>query len=255
MSAVARRFLLALGLLTPALSLSAPADPVTEVVPLTARTPDELVPIISALAGNDGSVTAFAGQLVIRATPERMAEIRRVLTEIDHPARRLVIHVRRRDAHGPETGDADRGRLATRGAGESVQRVLALEGHAADLQAGVSEPVAVGDAYWGGWMRGQERVIAYRDATTGFRVVPRLAGEDVTLEIVQHAVRSAGGAPTPPFTVQGAETTVRGRLGEWIPLAASASVTRSGRGPARAYGTRREGDVRIDVMVEVLPDR
>ena len=115
MSAVARRFLLALGLLTPALSLSAPADPVTEVVPLTARTPDELVPMISALAGNDGSVTAFAGQLVIRATPERMAEIRRVLTEIDHPARRLVIHVRRRDAHvrdDPEAPGEQDGRQA-----------------------------------------------------------------------------------------------------------------------------------------------
>jgi hypothetical protein len=250
-----------------ALAGAVPAEPVTEVIPLNARLPEEVIPAIRPLAGPDGSVTAFGGKLVVRASPARLEDIRRVLADIDHPPRRLVIHVRQRAAGSSDASGGgvvvQRGTVGaqvrshqTRGAGDSTQRVMALEGQPTQIQAGVSVPVTTSEATFGGWWPGQERSVAYRDATAGFRVVPRLAGDTVTLEIDQHAVRAQGGAQTPPFSVQGAQTTVRGRLGEWLPLGTvTTSATQASRGIANTFSTRREGDVQVEVMVEALPDR
>ena len=175
--------------------------------------------------------------------------------------------MRQRDAHGIDAtgaGAVARGGTAgarvrshqTRSAADVGQRVLAVEGQPAQIQAGVSVPVTLGEGFYGGWVPGMERLVGYRDATAGFRVVPRVAGDQVTLEIQQHAVRPQGGAQTPPFALQSAETTVRGRLGEWLPLGAvTSTATQSGRGVTNIRSTRREGDVQLEVMVEVLPDR
>ena len=250
-----------------ALTLPVAAEPVTEVIPLNARLPEEVIPTLRPLVGQDGSVTAFGGKLVVRAEPARLEDVRRVLDEIDHPPRRLVIHVRQRDALNASASGGgvvvQRGTVGaqvrnrqTRGAGDAAQRVMAVEGQPAQILAGVSVPVTTAEASFGGWWPGQERAIAYRDATAGFRVIPRLAGDSVTLEVQQHAVRPQGGAQTPPFAVQEAQTTVRGRLGEWLPLGAvTTSAAQTGRGIASTFGTRREGDVQVEVMVEALPDR
>ena len=254
-------------LITPLLAAVAVAQTFTEVVPLRSRLPEDVIPAIRPLLGPDEGISAFGGQLIVRATPERMEEIRQLLAQLDHPLRRLVIHVRQRAAGSSDAGGGgvvvQRGTVGaqvrshqTRGAGDSTQRVMALEGQPAQIQAGVSVPVTTSEATFGGWWPGQERSVAYRDATAGFRVVPRLAGDTVTLEIEQHAVRAQGGAQTPPFSVQGAQTTVSGRLGEWLPLGTvTTSATQAGRGIANTFSTRREGDVQVEVMVEALPDR
>jgi type II secretory pathway component GspD/PulD (secretin) len=250
-----------------ALALPVGAEPVTDVIPLNARLPEEVIPTLRPLVGPGGSVTAFGGKLVVRAEPSRLEDVRRVLEEIDHPPHRLVIHVRQRDALNADLSGGgvvvQRGTVGaqvrnrqTRGAGDATQRVMALEGQPAQILAGVSVPVTTNEASFGGWWPGQERTIAYRDATAGFRVVPRLAGDSVTLEIQQHAVRPQGGAQAPPFAVQEAQTTVCGRLGEWLPLGAvTTNASQTGRGIARSFSTRREGDVQVEVMVELLPDR
>lgn len=269
-------------LLTTALVASALAQTTTEVVPLRARLPDEVAPAIRPLAGPDGAVTTFGGQLIVRATPERLAEIKAVLAEIDHPAKRLVIHVRRRDAHhgtGRGAGVNARADLGdsvtiqtgpgrprpgadvhlrdrrTLGESERSEGVQTIEGRPAFIRAGTEVPVTEWQSFGGGQLPYYERGVGYRDATAGFYVTPRLAGDEVVLEIAQQAVQ-AGTGNTPSFNVQQAATTLRARPGQWVSLGGvSGSAAQSSRGIASQYSTRRSEDAVIEVMVEVLPDR
>ncbi len=59
-----------------ALALPVAAEPVTEVIPLNARLPEEVIPTLRPLVGQGGSVTAFGGKLVVRAEPARLEGMR-----------------------------------------------------------------------------------------------------------------------------------------------------------------------------------
>ena len=142
-----------------------------------------------------------------------------------------------------------------------LQTVQALEGRSALVQLGQSVPVRerqVARSIVGG--RVVEHVIEggvdYRDANTGFLVVPRLTGDRVTLEIsaqrqafIPDARGSAdvGRHPSVPDTRGGIDTqrvmtTVSGRLGEWIEVSSMSEERGSDREVllGRAGGTRTE---------------
>lgn len=249
-----RRILAAL--VSGALTAAALAQARTEVMPLASRLPEDVVPVLQPLLGPDESVAAFGGQLIVRATPERLEEIRQLLAQIDHPPRRLVVHVRQRDAHRGSSGANLPPRdLRTQGANERSERIQTLEGRPAFIRSGASVPVPTWQSFGGGALPFAERGVDYRDATAGFVVTPRLAGDEVVLEIARQAVRAGPGSP-PAFAVTEAATTLRARPGEWVTLgAASDSVAQDGRGIVRRHATRRADDTAIEVMVEVLPDR
>jgi len=76
------------------------------------------------------------------------------------------------------------------------QRVQVLEGGRAFISAGRSTPV-----YDGG---------SFRETSSGFEAIPRLAGDGVLVEIAQRHDALA--------RQQALSTTVRGRLGEWLEI-------------------------------------
>ncbi len=65
-----------------------------EVIPLHYRKAEQVLPVIQPLLGRESSVSAFQNQLVVRATPAELAQVRRVLASIDTAPRRLLITVR-----------------------------------------------------------------------------------------------------------------------------------------------------------------
>jgi hypothetical protein len=232
-------------------------DAITEVIPLAARLPQEVIPVIQPLAGPDGVVTAFGGKLIVRAAPERVAEIRQVLAEIDRPPKRLVVHVRHRwagqeagtsRAPGPEVRFRD---LRTRGARDAEERVQTLEGQPAFIRYGVSVPVPAGGTYEIAPGIVQPGGVDFRDATTGFWVTPRVVGNEILLDI-SHEATNPGPSPL-TFSVREAAGTLRVRPGEWTSLGGvSGTATTDVRGLVRRHGTARESDASVDVMVEVL---
>jgi type II secretory pathway component GspD/PulD (secretin) len=201
-------------------------------------------------------VSAVGGRLVVRATPEQMEEIRQVLAEIDVPPRRLVIHVRHRDAHqGSATTTFGLRDRRTLGQNERAERVQTLDGRPAFISSGVSVPVPTWQSYGGEPLSYVEQGVDYRDATSGFYVTPRLAGDEVELEVSQQTVRPGPGV-LPTFAVAQAATTLRVRPGQWVTLGGvSGSAAQDARGIVRQYSTRRTDDLAIQLMVEVLPDR
>ena len=193
------------------------------------------------MLGRDSSVSVHRNTLVIRGTQAEVAEIRKVLTAIDRPPRRLLIEVRNSSGqsfstqglgYGVDTGNVRIGEAPppgsqgqvrylgaeTRGQADTVQRVRALEGQPALIRAGESVPIYQGyqGVVGGGFVQGYE--VQYRDAIQGFHALPRVNGDRVTVEIYQQADPYQPGGT---FSRQDASTVVEGRLGEWMTLAST----------------------------------
>jgi hypothetical protein len=237
------------------LAARAAADEV-EVVQLTYRTAEQLIPTLRPLVEPGGALTGQRNMLVIRASRANIAQIKQVVATLDTQPRRLLISVRQ-DAAGAftERGAGVSGTIASgnarvginepprarsgvsagiyesHGAGSDrmTSQVQALEGSPAYVATGQSMPVrstVVTPAPGGGSV--VQSTTTFQTAASGFYVTPRLSGDRVVLEIVpQRAVPGPQGS----VNVQQVVTTATGRLGEWIELggvAQSAAGSQSG---------------------------
>jgi type II secretory pathway component GspD/PulD (secretin) len=257
-----RRFLASLLLLLVAM----PARAELEILTLRHRTVDQVLPALQPFVEPGGAIQGMSGQIIVRASPQNIAELRRLLESIDTPARRLLISVTQDAAtatRAAAVGVGVRGRgneveLAvaagdrrSRGTENIAQQVQALEGSPATISVGTAVPTAV--TTWG-----PNGVLTntggFAQFNTGFSVTPRLAGERVFLDIApQRASVQAGGSAS----VQRVATSVSGRVGEWIPLG-GISTERSAQGASIGGITGRSAGTEattggVWVRVEVLP--
>jgi hypothetical protein len=237
-----------------------------EVISLGFRSAEEMIPLIAPLVGPNGAVTGLRNQLVVRTTPERLAQIRELIAQIDRAPRRLLITVRtRRVGSGADRGGAVSGEIgngarvtarvwsdeATR-EGEDEQRLQVLEGNPAFILSGVLVPYRVrtvmrdasGRSIW-------QDSTAWQEVDSGVEVVPRLSGDRVVLDIRPRRRRLEGDGRV---AVEAAATTVSGRLGEWIELfglSHGGEVEAGGIGHFRTASEAAES--RIRVRVDLLP--
>lgn len=268
--------------------LSAFAQEKIEVITLSYRTAEQVIPLIQPLVGKDGAVTGIQNRLVIRTSPDRLAQIKRVIASIDTKPRRLMIVVRQnitREALAQEASvfgsvGTDQARVRVpETAGESgarvelgsqrkrvgakinstrdiessadVQRVQVLEGNAAFIRVGQSVPIPSRTVVRNGRQVTVVEETQFQDVTSGFTVLPRVSGSDVTLEInPQRNTLGSRGA----VNVQQASTVLSGRIGEWIELGGVGQQGASS-GSGTVYSTQ---DVSSDnrsifVKVEEIP--
>jgi type II secretory pathway component GspD/PulD (secretin) len=142
----------------------------------------------------------------------------------------------------------------------NTQTLQVLEGNSAFITVGQSVAVPQRQVTRS-IVNGQivERVSSgaeYRDAQSGFYVLPRISGDRVTLDIspqLESFAAPAQNLPLGSINTQRATTTVAGRLGEWIELGgiAQGSVNRQ----AVILGSSRETSAdnrRILVKVEEM---
>ena len=253
------------------------ADYPIEVIELKARTLDEVLPVVRPLVGDDAAVTGMGNNLIIKASPAQVAAVRKLLAEIDRPPKRLLITVSNQgenfggtsgyaasadikigqgqvgiNSPGRPVGDSH-GRIAlhdtdTRGSRTASQQVQALEGRPAYISAGAQVPVRERQEFSVNGVPYRREVTGLRDVSSGFYVVPRVSGEFVSLEILQHDDRRAGAGGR--IETQRATTTVRARLGEWIDLGGidtSGSGNRTGLG----YAVRNQESTTQHIRVKV----
>jgi hypothetical protein len=191
-----------------------------EVIELRHATAEQVLPALRPLLEPGGVLTGQRNQLIVRTSPRNLQELRRALAVLEAPARRLEILVRFDSAGAEARSEVSVGadisrrssRVVVRGSasqarsGERVdQRLQVLEGGRAFIAAGTSTPLQIRDG------------VMIREVATGFEVIPRLAGDAVTLEIAPQ--RQSPGARPGSVDTLGAASVVRGRLGEWIELA------------------------------------
>lgn len=237
--------------------ISSPAWAELEVITLQHRNAQDVLPIIQPLLDQDDVARGMNNKLILRTSPRNLAEIRKLLEQIDTALRSLKITVMQNvdsetvrqltevsgniglggDARigmrgGPDEGGltveagqgADRARArvySTRSldADKKTQQIQVLEGGRARISVGQAVPVTQRQVVRSPWKTQVIEDTQYREVSSGFYVVPRLNGDRVTLEIsAQNDMLSPGSANPPATSVQQMTTTVSGRLGEWLVL-------------------------------------
>lgn len=244
--------------------LSSAACAELEVITLRHRNVEDVLPIIRPLLEKEGVASGMNNQLVLRASPHNIAEIRMLLESLDTAPRSLKITVlqdvdsdtaRRltevsgsvrlgRDARagirggmdeGGLTVEAGQGRDRVRGritdmksfeSDKKTQQIQVLEGGRALVSVGQSVPVFQRQVVRSPWNTQVTESTQYRNVTSGFYVRPRLSGDRVTLEIsAQNDVLVSNPGNPPATRVQQVTTTVSGRLGEWLELGDTSQQT------------------------------
>ncbi len=245
-----------------------------EVVTLRYRTVDEVMPVVQPLLDARGRISGVHNQLIIRSTPANLRELLPVIRHLDAPARQLILHVEQGESSATQSRRAtldaaigDRNRVeignprepnsvvarigAGSGSGEnnSVQRIQTLDGRAAHIRTGKLIPIVntAVDSY--GHPVTQ---IEHQSADHGVWVTPRLVGQnEVELEIsTRHddEEKQAGRLRT-----RRSESTIRGRLGEWIDLGGVGDEeSRDDKALSGIRSTRTHRDFNLRVKVELV---
>ncbi len=238
-----------------AFAVSAQAQQQVVILPLHHRTVEDVLPVLEPLLEPGGALSGMSGQLIIRASPGNLEDLKKVLAVIDRPPRQLLIRVsqtRETDTRqgqlgvsgkvgigddvrivAPGGGKSGGGRHGDSGLtvyGENTRRsaegradqfVRVMDGGQAFIQVGRSLAVP--------FRRIRVRAdgvrvtegVEYRDIGQGFYALPRLAGENVTVEITPR-YDSQGSSGRGSVDTQLLSTTVTGRLGQWIEIGGSA---------------------------------
>jgi type II secretory pathway component GspD/PulD (secretin) len=248
---------------------------VLEVIPLKYRKAEELIPILRPMMPAQASLSGLNNQLIVRTTPQNLAEIKRILAALDAAPRRLLISVRqdadleRSRSGGQISGRAEIGDDVTvtvpgqrtppgatarvddvrikaysgegQGSERVSQQVQVLEGARAFIRAGQSVPMRTRQTIDTPSGRRVIESTEYRSVDSGFYVVPRVSGETVTLEVFA-ASDSLQSPRTGEVSIQRVQSVVSGRLGEWIEVAgiSQQSEQRDSEILARSADARRE---------------
>ena len=239
-----------LAALLASVALQAASQQSLEVIPLRHRPAEQVLPALRPLLEPGGTLTGQYNQIIVRASPANLAQLKQALEAIDRPPRRLQISVRFDDAResasqGIEAG----GRISHRGSRIDIgahdrrgsalervdQRLQVLEGGRALIMTGHSTPMPI-----------TRDTVVIRETATGFEAVPRLAGGDtVIVEIApQRETRDQH---------QRIATTVSARLGEWFEIGGAATdASREDRGLASASRSRSSEARRVWLKIEEL---
>lgn len=244
------------------MALSAHAQSL-EIIDLQHRTAQELIPALQPMVAQGGSLSGQDYKLFVRTSSANLAELKRVIAQLDRAPRQLLVSVRNATRQQLERQGIDvSGRLSTdrseigvRGSDDRGQRsnegvasVAVIEGNAALINNGASVPIVTAVAIAGGRRPGVAAQTEYRDLANGFLVTPRVNGETVVLDISQRAETLRNGV----IDTQQLETQVSGRVGEWISLGGINSMSSSSSGGigSRRYSTSSD-DRSVWVKVEL----
>ncbi|KWV72893.1 MULTISPECIES: secretin N-terminal domain-containing protein [Pseudomonas] len=233
------------------MTVSACAMAATEVVNLNNRTSADLLPVAQNFIGKDGTVSAYGNQLIVNAEPARIEGLRALLGQLDAPAKRLLITVDTNENNQQNSGDSQT-RIISYGTASrdgGVQQIQASEGVPALIQVGQSAPLTTTQQDSYGRLQNQTQ---YRNVTQGFYVTASVTGETVHLAISTNRDRMSQERPD-VVNVQSTDTTVSGRLGEWIPLAGINRETQADKSSTtRSYSTQGRDDLTLRVKVDTL---
>jgi type II secretory pathway component GspD/PulD (secretin) len=248
---------------TISLLLSAAAQAATEVISLNYRLAADVLPLVRSTLGSDGNAEAYGAQLIVNTTPERLADVRSLLQQLDTAPKRLLISV---DTSASSQLD-ERGYGVTGNLGSSqqiggtiirhstgsndggTQTLQVTEGYPAMIQVGSSVPLTSTstDGYGQQYQNTQ-----YRDVTKGFYVTATTTGDVVHLTLSSNQDRIARG-DSRTIEVRGTESRLTGKLGEWIFVGDTNSAQHSdSAGLLRRYSTEGREDMSLRIKVDTI---
>jgi len=225
------------------LSLNAIAALEFKIIPLQHRFAEDILPSIQPLVSGNGTISAMQNNLIIRTSPENMAEIERIISTLDVARQNLRIAIKRQAAINTEASNASisaRKRIgnvevstSNHPAHDKNSAHIALENRQIHTQNssdqfinvtdGESAFISVGQSvpFTQEWITltrryiHMQRTTEFTDVTTGFSVRPRSIGEQVEVKI---SPRIAQLNQNGYIDFEQLTTTVRVNRGEWLDL-------------------------------------
>jgi type II secretory pathway component GspD/PulD (secretin) len=237
-----------------------------------------VLPASSAINGN-------GYQLLVRGDEQTHAQVKLLLDKLDSAPRNLVItvsftsptthisrnsgaEVRAKDGDvSVRAGDAPRqgaevqigsrdakvrlsDKTVTTNRDDNNQyKLRVLEGNTAFIQTGEAIPYGTQTIYPGG---ATQNSVQFRQTQNGFIVRPRINGDRVLLDILpsQESPSPQGGGR---IDTQKIQTTVAGKLGEWIELG-SVSSSNQQENSGTLYSTRQQRNTASHIFLKVDAD-
>ena len=225
-----------------------------EVIELYTRSADEMVQLLKPMLAPGGSISGTGDKLVIRTTPQNLAELRIIIDQVDAAPRRLRITVRQ-DIFAPglerdlevsgsvgsdgvrvtvppntssqtssgaaaNTDNENRVRIRvestqTEDTGSTVQTVQVNEGQAAFIALGESIPIRTYSVAVGVVGFAAGETVVYRDVEAGFFAVARMRGDEVTVQVSSSA-DAVLSRRTGAIRIERVSSVLSGRSGEWM---------------------------------------
>ncbi|WP_163833201.1 secretin N-terminal domain-containing protein [Spartinivicinus ruber] len=197
---------------------------------------ENLVEVLKPLVSNNGTVTTFNNVLIIKTTATNYQELTQLLSQLDKPAKQLLISVRDNSRQtstdrGFDTqarikiGDTTisnthpvpkKNRVIIRHGTQAnqnngVKQVRALEGQPAFIQVGQQIPVKEHSSY-GNY---HQSSTYYKNVTAGFYVTVRVSGNQAHIQLNSHNNR-VNPQQQRTIDIQETNTTFSAPLGQWV---------------------------------------
>ena len=245
---------------------------VMEIIQLQNRTSEDISVVIAPLLEPQDRVIANGNTLIVKTTPARLKTLQQLINKLDTPIQNLIITVIQ-DQHmtaealnaraniqvqGQHTSNSAiiRGRInghfnQSRGQSNinNNQTVRTIEGRPAHIEVGKVQPIRRKSTYHSPY--GYHETTTTTDfikATTGFAVTPRLAGShQVILDVAPWSDRfNKYGA----IETQGAQTTVRVNLGEWVEIGSISEDSYTQRNGFLSHSSRNQSN-NLHILIKV----
>ena len=235
---------------------------------LNHRQAEEVIPLIKPFLHPQGTMTGEAYKILVKTSANNYRDLLQFIAEIDVALRLLRVSVSldseqvmkenrasdnaaAQSSSGKVLENMSRQQYSTsrRNKTPLIQQVQVLEGKWATISTGESVPIGQRTRNPDGTTT---ESIQYKSVNSGFQVLPRISGEQVSLFIrpqLDSRHREGGGR----IQTRYAETTLTGKLNQWI-LIGGASEAEINQPGSRVYSTKRrkKSHNQIFVKVEVI---
>ncbi|MEE9342535.1 MAG: hypothetical protein V3V12_02750 [Gammaproteobacteria bacterium] len=244
-----------------------------ETLQLHHRSADSLLPIIAPVLGDSSAITGSGYKLFFRSSSQEATDIRSLVKQLDVPLKQVMVSV----FHGSQReteelsrqfsirytqkgGIGDLGfKLSTRDThnvttDSPLYQLKILDGYAGYIETGKTIP----ESYQRAWVNQYGEVTVETDTerreySSGFEVLPRIRGTEVTLEISPYKSLSGNRYQSETIHSESLSTTLTGKLGQWLEIAGqqtekSSNGTRSGV----RYQTREQESSRVWVRADLI---
>lgn len=267
-----------------------------DVIDLQHRTAEEITPLIQPFLNKDAAVTARGYKLIIKSTSENLAEIRKLIEQLDTQLRQLMITVSigrfeeeaadKKDVEinaeiksgdvtsqaeispAPEDNDntsgsiirlekkSDKTKIVAKAQTKKttthrekpvLQTIRTLEGQWATIRTGQAIPIVQRTQNPDGTVT---QTIKYHSATTGFSVLPRLQPDNRVLLYIRPSQTTPSQEGGGKFDIQSIESTIDGKLGEWVALGGMDELSRTSN-KSIIHSTRSRKERYDDVFVKI----
>lgn len=238
-------------------------ETVIDIISLQNRPAVEVQPLLMPLLEANEAVTGDGFNLIIKARPERLENIRNIVGHLDTRLHNLMISVLQSSNKSAEQLNAEAFVAATPStvrmhgmsqdtrdfdSRQTAQHLRTLEGQPAHIQIGQIRPVETVTIYNGYGYPGLAINTELQEASTGFAVIPHLqSNNEITLDIAPWSDQFLGHNW---MATQNIQTSVRARLGEWIEIGRIGQQEKTDRRGFSGFNYSTQGNER-KILIKV----